>query len=495
MEKEDVNVRVVKGTGFLFLGAIIGYLTSFFYRIILARGLDPSSYGIFSLVVTLIGIFTTIFSLGISEALTKFISENTTDKTRTNRIFSTGAIIIFVTALTAALLMFLLSDFFATTVFNSPLATTPFRIGALALFFTLANKLYSGVLKGYQRMGLVSISNLTEKVSKLAFTLLFFYLNFELFGAVWAYTISFFCMSTFLYFAYKHTTKLKMAKFNPETSKRLLRFGVPLLISLVASSIFGWTDTFFIGVFRTSADVGQYNAALPVVGILAMVAIALGTAMFPAISQINAKKDKEKIASIMNRSLKYAIYFILPAATGAILLAENLIILLFTTEYARSILPFKLLGIVAVFISLIAILRNFMAGMGKPKKIMQFMLIGTGLNVVLNCILIPFWGLEGAAIATIISVATLTGLMFVYSRKLVRIRTKFLYKPVVASAVMAGAILLIKLLKIPAKTKIPLMVVFGAIVYFVVLICLKGFDKRDKELLRSLFSRKKKAKL
>ncbi len=484
MNPENLTVKIAKGTSLLFMGSLAGYFISFFYKIILARGLGPEEYGVFSLVLMMVGFFTTFFSLGLPSAITKYTSEYISQKKEIHTIFSTAAPITVFTATLGSVLLFFLSGFFAINVFHNPLAVIPFKIGSLAVFFSLFSGLFSGVLTGFQKMGILSFSGVIEKGSKFLLTILFFSLGFKILGATWAYSLSFFVMFVFLVVAYKHTTPIifKKAEFN--LAKKLLSFGVPLFMAGIAATFLGWTDSFFIGYFLTAKDVGYYNVALPVVGLLSMVMAALAVALFPMISQLNAKKDKKSLGEIFNRSLKYSIYFILPAATGSFLLAKPIIQILFTSEYLAAVPAFRILSIGTIFTSLIVISRSFIAGINEPRKIMKYTFIAAILNVILNYFLIPLWGINGAAIATVTSLILLFLLSIKFIRKKIKLNLSYIFKPIISSAIMAFSTILILQTSLPKIMKMVVIIFLAIVLYFSVMYLLKGFDKKDKEMIR-----------
>ena len=483
MDSDRVVNKIGRGAGFILIGSVIGFIISLFYRIVLARMLGPEYYGIFSLVLMLIGLFSVFFGFGISNAVAKYTSEYLAKKKSVDLIFSNAFKIIVPLALISSFILFLASEYLAVIVFNSPGAILPFQRSSLILFFVLIAEPFKGGLTGFQRMEFSALGNIVEKLSKFVFSIILLYLGFEVLGATGAIVISTFLLLATCFFSYKKVSKISLKPLNPKIIRMLIGFSMPSFIASIGLILMGWIDTLFIGIFLSVEWVGYYNVALPVIWILGMFITSLAGALFPAFSEIKAEKDMSMIGKTFNRSLKYSLYLIVPAAVGAFILAEPIIRILFTSEYLPAVPAFQVLVFGAIFLSMKGVTGSYINGTGRPGILMKIAIVAVVVNIVLNWFLIQSHGILGAAYATSFSFAVLFFLSLNFIRKDIKLGFGYLPKSLVATLIMAlFAWFTMSLTRINFIELITIVVVSIAI-YFVALYILRGFDTTDRKLI------------
>jgi O-antigen/teichoic acid export membrane protein len=105
--------------------------------------------------------------------------------------------------------------------------------------------------------------------------------------------------------------------------------------------------------------------------------------------------------------------------------------------------------------------------------------------LILNILLVPFFGIIAAAITTLISYVILGGTMYYYSRKYIKfgINWAFVIKSLLASIIMISAIYFINPIGI---IKILLSIVIGAVIYFCLIFLLKGFEKKELKIISQI---------
>jgi len=102
----------------------------------------------------------------------------------------------------------------------------------------------------------------------------------------------------------------------------------------------------------------------------------------------------------MNLLHKYLFLVITPLILTAIFYAKFFIITLFGEKYLSGYPALQILLIGVLFYVVASANHNFLAGIGKPKTVTIIILLAAVLNVLLNLLLIPRWGINGAALAT-----------------------------------------------------------------------------------------------
>jgi len=493
MQAEKVVSIIGKGTTYLFVAVVINYFIGFFFRVFIAQTLGAEALGIVALMLMFIGIFGIIFNLGLSGAVTKYIASFLAKKKEVDILYSTGLKMVFVLTLTGSVVLFMISEYLAVGVFKSPFAVFPFQLTSIALFFQAIQTFFKSCSSGYQRLGNIAITDVFERGSNLVIVILLVYLGFGIMGPVYSILLSFVIALLVSWVLFRHIAKLSLSGFDSNIARMLFKFGIPMAVAGGAAMVFSWADSFIIGVFLDVENVGFYSAAVSLYIFLGGIVGALATALFPAFSTIEAVRDKKMMREVINRSLKYTIYLILPASFGLFMLSGPTIRILFGGDFYSAVLPLQILVFGSLFLAVSRICYSFIAGTGDPASYTRYMIFSGIINIILNVILIPLYGLVGAAIATTISLFILFLLTIVFVHKRIGIGFGYLPKPIISTAVMLFVIFLIRsYLLVGTWGRVVLVMIAGVVVYCSVLYTLKGFDETDKRIIGMFFAKIRK---
>jgi O-antigen/teichoic acid export membrane protein len=188
-------------------------------------------------------------------------------------------------------------------------------------------------------------------------------------------------------------------------------------------------------------DVGWYGAAYKPVTVMLAVPITYFVGYFSVLSRAHAE-DKEEFTRIVHRSLRLTCLLAIPVGIGVSLLAAPLVLLLFGIEYAPAVPVLQMLAWSAVLVVLRGNYRHALHAAGKQDADLRFSYVATGMNIVLNCLWIPQYGMIGAAWATVISeVAWLLLSWFGYRRHVSHMAIlPFLWRPLLAGALLASGL-------------------------------------------------------
>ena len=162
-----------------------------------------------------------------------------------------------------------------------------------------------------------------------------------------------------------------------------------------------------LGSFRTITEVGWYSAAQRVIIFTAMFAGFWAVSLFPALSRA-AKEDKADFAHLFQKGLTVVTYLALPICVGGVITSGGLISTLFGEQYSAATLPLMILMLMIPFTFSSAVLNNGMFALGRQKSSAQILLTAAILNILLNLLLIPKWGMVGAAVTTVTTQALST---------------------------------------------------------------------------------------
>jgi len=183
--------------------------------------------------------------------------------------------------------------------------------------------------------------------------------------------------------------------------RKLVAFGIPVIFTNLAGTVFTHTDTVILTYFRSLTEVGLYNVAAPTTKIIKVMGVALMAVILPMASELWARNKKEHIGKGLGMLYKYVLMVIFPIAILVFLFPDILLRILFGNEFVPAANILRILTIGSIVLTFANINNSALTGIGKPKTVGKIMITGAIANLILNIIMIPTYGMEGAAISTL----------------------------------------------------------------------------------------------
>ncbi len=270
----------------------------------------------------------------------------------------------------------------------------------------------------------------------------------------------------------------------------ILKFSWPLFVTAIVSFIYMWYDRVIILAFLPLTDLGIYNVSYQAFTVLAALATALGSALYPFYGMAYGKKDHEAIALGIKRATRYTILIIFPLALG-LLSTANPVITLFAGQQYES--GWSVLAILAVFGLVYGLLPAFTGLLVIYEKTKTFLLLSL-VPVLLSLGLLPLiWvsGLNGLAAMRGVSLLVTLLLTMFFLSKIVRIKIdkKAMFKALISSIIMAVVVLAVQQVRY-SLVLFPVYVFIGAAVYIGCIRFLKVFNESDVQLLGQIVGKR-----
>ena len=397
-------VTLAKGASLFFIGMIVAKFFSYFYRLILARGLGPESYGTFSLAFVIFSVGALLSLFGLNIALERYIGIYSA-KQQEGKL--KGAIISALQiALPLSIIMVIAVVFFSSQIaglFKSQALLPLIPIFALMIPFFVLTNIFAAVSRGFKNVKYpVLIQNVLSQF--LIFILAFAALlrGYGLFEISITYLFALIITAVAMFIAVEKKifsiigTRIKAVFMK----KELFVYSWPLVISSLFGLIIGWTDTLMLGYFKTEEIVGIYNSALPTAYLLLLVPMALTSLLLPVISDFFAKNQEKMISQTISTVTKWIFYVNFPLFLLLLIFPRKVLNLLFGEQYLLAAIPLMILGF-GYFMNSIAYASFRLIELFKKTKYHFYNnLVAAIVNVLLNILLIPRYGMIGAAIAS-----------------------------------------------------------------------------------------------
>ena len=271
-------------------------------------------------------------------------------------------------------------------------------------------------------------------------------------------------------------------RVEPERVHGYALYGYPIAASLALTVVLASTDRFLLAAFMDEAAVGAYHAGYSIANrTLDVLFLWLGSAGQPALVMALERGGAERLKAAAREQLSTFLLIGLPAAAGVALVARPLAEVLIGEELrvaAASITPWIALSALLFGLTAYYFGQAFTLGR-RTKRLLAAMAIPAVANVVLNLILVPRFGLMGAAWATAASFGLGLAATLVMGRRVLALPVAWdsLLRCGVATGVMAAAVSVLP--PIGGFAELALDASTGAIVYAAVALILNAAGVRD----------------
>jgi O-antigen/teichoic acid export membrane protein len=182
----------------------------------------------------------------------------------------------------------------------------------------------------------------------------------------------------------------------------LIPQALPYGLLLVFYGVIQSTDSIMLATLRTEEEVGWYGVILRVINILSLIPLMCASAMFPTTARLY-ETDREQTVTIVRGLLRLMTFLALPIAVGVTLESPAIIRFLFTDAFLPAASPFKIITWSTGLYFLTIPLVLFLSAIGRQHYVTATLGAAALSNVLFNFILIPVWGMNGAATATVIA--------------------------------------------------------------------------------------------
>ncbi len=494
----DVSLRkIAKGAGIGFTGTFIGMALGYLSRMVIARFLGASDYGLICLGFAAMTIAATLSSIGLETGIKRFVPfyKGKGDEGRIKGTIISALKISFPLSLIFTFLFLFYAEWISIQVFHEPELAPVLRIFAIGIpFFVLANNFIAATV-GFQDLRYrVYVNDVFQNVFKFLAIVILLALGFGVLGATWGWVLAIVLMPFLaFYFLEKRVFPILNTKVKAiPIGKELFSFSWPLILATVPGLLMGWMDTLMLGYFSAASAVGIYNAALPTAKLLSVVAGGFGVIFMPVITELYARNRTEDFRNTYSAVTKWALSLVFPAFLLMCVFSKSVIKIMFGEEYLVGATALSILAFAFLISSVIAFANPVLIAFGRTKIPMACSFVGAGVNFVLNFCLIPLYGVNGAAIATGFSVALMNVLLlfFVYRIGKIQPFRRSHLKPAFASIISVLIVYIAtKYLIGESLPALIIMLLVFLILYFFLLLIFKSFEEEDLMIMRAIDQR------
>ena len=371
----------------------VGLCTS----IIIARILKPEGRGIYSLAIFLPAFLMYFSNIGIGLSATFYISSG---KYPPKIVMGNSLICLLVHSVFAIVIGLIIIQFFREYLFEG----VSVKYLSLSLFI-VPSQLYLSfilpILLGMQRIREYNFFQVLRYILLFGMVIIFLTgLNAGVTGAIISEALAAYITCIISFIIVSKETKGISFKIDKGYLKNAYQYGGKLYAGFMLNFLSRRLNLILINFFMSPIMVGFFGLATTLSEKVWLVADAIGTVLFPKIASEKSKEEKNVFTSLV---FKTTILIVVVISIFLYIVGEWLIVFLYSPAFFESVRPFRLLLLGVVAGSGWKILENDLRGRGKPGLITCIMAVSFVVNILLNIILIPRYGMLGAAWASVFS--------------------------------------------------------------------------------------------
>jgi len=401
--QREVAARVIRNTGHLVASGVAVQLLGFVSIFYLARILGPADFGLVTFAGAVVAYFGLLTDLGVPLSGTQQIAR---DRTKIAEGYVTDVLGL------RLLLAFISLTLLLLLVLVIP-RTRDVKILLLLFGITLlpGAAIIDWVFQGLEEMHYTALSRTLSKIIYVALLFALVRNSDGLLRIPVLQTVAGMISALILLAVYIRRFGVGPLSFKFASWRRIFHHALPLGISMVMIQVMYSIDTVLLGFLRTDAEVGYYNAAYKIILFVISVGAVYFDAIFPLASNYY-EQSLESLKRLQRHTAKLIISLACPMALGGVVLGGPIMRLFYGQRYDSGIIAFQILILAAAFIYLNMIYARGMWACNLQQPFVRIVTLQAVLNVVLNLVLIPRYGIAGAATSTVIS--EFCGLYFYY---------------------------------------------------------------------------------
>lgn len=477
------NLAIFSGNVFFKVG---GYI----YKFSMVYLLNSTAYGILTVISPFQNILQVFAAGGLPPTVSKFVSQyNATDQKEEayKIVLVSFKISVFLGIAFGLLAIFFIAPWFAK-IYNNSMLLLPFQIIGLIVPFSAIIAVFRGIFQGYYKMEFILYNRAIEQIFMILSAIILVILGFSVVGALFGSLIGFlgslfsavFILNRYFKNVFRGMVNLDLDFVEEiKVAFKISSFAVPVILTAISEIGIYSITTAIMPLFISISSIGYFGIAEPIARLPLIISNSLSTTILPVSSEMIATNNHIKLRNYLFSSFRYNLLIMIPICLLLMIFSKEILLGMFFTKpfYSNGASVLSILTLGMFFYSIFTISSSIIQGTNNP-KISMYLLMGGFIQIlILSFILIPYFGVEGGAIATALTTLTITLISLFYLNKIVSVNFKIkYYLKILFSGLISG----IFLLSLPSDMMgfiIGLIFIFP--IYFLVLMLLKGYTDDD----------------
>ena len=468
--------RIIGNFKWLVVSQAVIILAGFLLSILIPRYLGIVGFGKFSFAVSFSLIFASFADMGLNKLI---IREVARDRSGTGKLFANAIVLKILLSILIYVGMLVTVNFLDYTID----AKNIIYVMCLQSILVMLASGMRGVFQAYEKMNYEAIVILIEKALIVLFVIIAMMMSKGIVAISLGYLAGTIISAIISAHLVRRLSSGQLWTVESSSIKRVFVMAIPFFFVYVSSAINLRVDTVMLNMILGHAVTGLYAVAQQSVLQLFLLSSLFTASVFPSMSRL-AKTHESHLRVMYCSGMKYLLIAGLPIVVGTALLQDKIVRLFYGQEFVGSapILGLLVWLIVPYFLS--TMLTNLLIAIDKQHVSSYSIGAGAVLNVFLNLLLIPRFGVFGAGIATIVTQSLIFIIQYWVSIRAGFVWNLFQWKPLLSVGIMGVFVYFLR------EFNIGIVVISAAILYIAVLLLLRTFSLEERSLLAQVFTRK-----
>jgi len=463
----DVGVeRVARGVGVGSVGQGVGRLLGYATHASVAWMYGPAQLGFYALGITVVQVASILSQLGMDNGVVRYVAHHGAggDTARVRGTILQSLAVTLALGLALSALLFAGAGYLAEGVFGKPFLATMFRAFAVGLPFLTFMSMALWATQGFGTLKYAAfVGQAARPLANLILLVFFYLLGVQILGAVAAYVVSM-ALGAALALASLRRVFPGLLAGEAEYEAELSAASAPMIVANVTQYSNLWTAVVMLGVFEPVPTVGVYSAAARTAALSSLVLISFAGVFSPLAAGYYRQNRLADLGRLYSDVSRWAFAGALACFLVTALLSRD-VMLFFGREFAHGWPVVVVISAAQLFNSSVGPTARLLAMTGHQKAVMVSTAGSAVAAVALNLLLVPPFGIGGAAVATAAALVLSNGSSLLF----VRVRLGFwpygprYVKPILAGLIATALTLGIRSL-LPAVEGLPALLLFAPLI-------------------------------
>lgn len=401
-------LTAAKGGGIITIGRLYAYANRFVITLLLARLLGAEQYGVYSLALSVAAITSTVSMLGLDDAVMRYVAIYSSRRDESGLWgalqVSLGTSLLLGVMLGAAL--FLLADIISVNLFHEPQLTPLIRLISIVIPFLTLSEMLMFATRGFKKMEYSVIAeNFVQLTLRLVLIVVLGMIGLNPYLAVIVFGISDIAASIVLvFFLNKEFPLRRPLNTARRDTREIYNFALPFWVSDLINTFRGHFQTILLGSLTTVTSAGIF-AVVNKVNLLGHMSYrSIQTSSQPIIAELQSNGEWEQVGRLYKTISRWALTLNIPLILIMMLFPKQLLGM-FGSSFTEGSSALMILALAELAIVITGMSGPIIDMTGHNKLKMVNSVTQVIISLGMNILLIPRWGLLGAALAALISIA------------------------------------------------------------------------------------------
>jgi len=440
MEALEKGDDIGRSVTYQYLSSIITVLSGFLFYIYIVRVFSTEGVGVVALLSAIMILFATVFSVGLNYGVQHFISyyigQNNPSALR--GVVKEISLLLVLVSIIAILFMWFSSPIFAYLFFHTYSYLYLIRVMGFAIVAYLGTGVMGGMVLGLQKFRANAFINISYTVILYSTIIILLQLRENPLMVVIGWIVGY-SIGTALF----SLRVLRGIRGEASIAERvplriIIGYSFPLFISSLLGVSAGYVDRFVVSFFLNLSEMGIYNFSLLIVSALGILIGPFGAILLPKLSEMYGRGDMDSLRLYSSKAIELLLAIYIPIALVVASISPSILLFLANPSYLPGYIPITLVTIINALFIPSNILGVSLQAVRKTRLFLLSSSLALISNFIFSILLIPKFGIDGAAVGFSSIYVMAFIVTYYYARKY---KTVYFEKAKIAKIMISGIIM------------------------------------------------------